>query len=262
MSLSYINYEVVEQTAVLIIDREQVYNALNRDAKAEIVGHIRKANEDKNIRTIILTARGKAFCTGQDLNDRNISAEENNTVDLGITLETEWNPLMKSIRESEKPVIAAVNGVCAGAGLSLALSCDLIVAKNEVRFISGFSKLGLAPDAGSTYLLGRIMGLQKALEFFLLNDPLYSEDLERLGLINKISNAPLADAVELAKKINKLAPLSVQKIKKNLHVAFESSYTETIRVETNAQRLLGNSQDYKEGVKAFFEKRDPQFKGN
>lgn len=260
MSLSYLEIEIVDQTTVITINREQVYNALNRDAKAEIVNAIETANSNPNIRSIVLTGRGKAFCTGQDLNDRNVNAS-GSAVDLGETLENEWNPLMASVRNSRIPVIAAVNGVCAGAGLSLALSCDLIIARTQTRFISGFSKLGLAPDAGSTYLLTKVMGYQKALEFFLLNEPLYSEDLQNLGLVNSVTDEPYQDAIELAKKVNNLAPLSVQHIKKNAQLAYEASYEKTVAQETVIQKQLGQTEDYQEGVKAFFEKRLPQFKG-
>lgn len=260
MGLNYTIYEKHNQSAVITIDRESVYNALNKDAKFEIIDNIKKANADSDIRSIIITAMGKAFCTGQDLNDRNIASSKE-SVDLGHTLESEWIPLMKSIRESDKPVIAAVNGVCAGAGLSLALTCDLIVANQNVRFISGFSKLGLVPDAGSTYLLSRVLGYQKSLEFFLLNEPLYSEDLEHRGLINKVCEDAKKEAFELSLKINELPPLSVKAIKKNVQLAYEESYEKTLLAETYYQRELGKSEDYAEGVKAFFEKRKAVFKG-
>lgn len=257
---TYINYEVTDRTALITINREEVYNALNADAKFEIVKAIRAANKDNDVRSIILTAKGKAFCTGQDLNDRSVQAGEK-PVDLGNTLETEWNPLVQSIRESKKIVIGAINGVSAGAGLSVALACDYILAAPGVKFISGFSKLGLAPDAGSSFTFTRALGQKRTLDFFLFNEPLTSEELAQTGLINSVSSELLSTAKDLSKKINEMAPNCVQLIKKNIQLAAESTFKESINNEIYAQRFLGNSEDYKEGLTAFFEKRAPNFKG-
>jgi len=258
---TYINYATEEMSAIITINREEVYNALNADAKLEIVKAIRAANRDENIRSIILTAAGKAFCTGQDLNDRNVQAGEK-AVDLGNTLETEWNPLVMAIRDSKKIVIGAINGVCAGAGLSVALACDYIIASPGVKFISGFSKLGLAPDAGSSFTFTRALGEKRTLDFFLFNNPLLSEELASAGLINNVSTTLLESAKEVAQNINAMAPNCVELIKKNIQFAAERTFKESINNEIYAQRFLGNSQDYKEGLSAFFEKRAPNFKGN
>ncbi len=258
---SYIIYDVQDRTATITINREEVYNALNADAKYEIVKAIRAANKDSEVRSIILTAKGKAFCTGQDLNDRSVQAGEK-PVDLGNTLETEWNPLVQSIRNSKKIVIGAINGVSAGAGLSVALACDYIVAAPGIRFISGFSKLGLAPDAGSSFTFTRALGQKRTLDFFLFNEPLSSEDLAEAGLINFVAAELIEKANEVSAKINAMAPSCVELIKKNIQLAAESTFKESINNEIYAQRFLGNSEDYKEGLSAFFEKRAPNFKGN
>ncbi|PIK15940.1 enoyl-CoA hydratase-related protein [Halobacteriovorax sp. JY17] len=258
---SFINYEVEDQTAFITINREEVYNALNADAKYEIVKAVRAANKDTEVRSIILTAKGKAFCTGQDLNDRSVQAGEK-PVDLGNTLETEWNPLVQSIRDSKKIIIGAINGVSAGAGLSVALACDYIIAAPGVKFISGFSKLGLAPDAGSSFTFTRALGSKRTLDFFLFNEPLTSEELASSGLINSVSSELIESAKEVSKKINAMAPHCVELIKKNIQFAAESTFKESINNEIYAQRFLGNSEDYKEGLSAFFEKRAPNFKGN
>jgi 2-(1,2-epoxy-1,2-dihydrophenyl)acetyl-CoA isomerase len=257
----FIKFTTEGATAVITINRPKVYNALNGVAKEEIRSAISEANKNPGIRSIILTGEGKAFCTGQDLNDRNVKSEAGKAVDLGNTLLTEWIPLVNSISKSKKIVVTAINGVVAGAGLSVAMASDLIISGPKIKFISGFSKLGLAPDAGSSFVFSRALGLKKALEFFLFNEPLSSEEMKEKGLINEIDADPLKYALEFAEKINKMAPLSVEMIKSNLQYALETSSKESMENETYSQRLLGNTQDYQEGLKAFFEKRAPLFQG-
>lgn len=257
----YLNYKEENRTAIITINRPEVYNALNFEAKMEIVQAIREANKSPTVRSIILTGEGKAFCTGQDLNDRSIQAN-NGGVDLGNTLQTEWNPLVNAIRDSKKIVIAAVNGVCAGAGISVAIACDLIVSRPQVKFMGAFSKLGLAPDAGSTYIFTRALGYQKTMEFFLMGNALSSEEMHAHGLINKIGEDALTTAMEYALAISKLSPLSCEMIKKNIKASLDSTFNESMERETYAQRFLGNSADYKEGLAAFLAKREPNFTGN
>jgi 2-(1,2-epoxy-1,2-dihydrophenyl)acetyl-CoA isomerase len=258
----FIKCDIQGETLVVTINRPEVYNALNKAGKAEIVKAIRIGNKDEAIRSIILTAEGKAFCSGQDLNDRSVQGKEGKKVDLGHTLETEWNPLINAIRESKKLVVGAINGVAAGAGLSVAMACDMIVAAPKVKFVSGFSQLGLAPDAGSSFTFVKGMGYSKTLEFFLFNEALYSEDLYGWGMINRVSDNPLREALTMTQKINKMAPLSLELIKKNLQEASERDFASVMARETATQRFLGASNDYQEGLEAFFEKRKPQFSGS
>ena len=259
MSFEYLVTENNTGTFEIKINRPEVYNALNLDAKMEIIRAIREANKDDSVRSIILTAEGKAFCSGQDLNDRNVQGEK---VDLGHTLETEWNPLIQAIRNSKKLIIGAINGVAAGAGLSVAMACDFLVAKKGAKFVSGFSQLGLAPDAGSSFTFVKGLGYKQTLEFFLFNQPLFSEDLLAKGMINQVSETPLEDARTMAAKINKMAPLSLELIKKNLQNAQEKDFQNMIDLETSSQRFLGATNDYQEGLKAFFDKRAPEFSGS
>ncbi len=256
----FINYETQEQTAVITIRRPQVYNAMNVQTKKEIITAIKQANKDTQIRSLILTGEGKAFTTGQDLNDRSIQAAES-AVDLGNTLKTEWNPLVMAIRQSEKLVIAAINGVCAGAGLAIAFACDLKVSKPATKFVSGFAKLGLAPDAGTVFHLVKSLGYSQALAFILEQKTLLTEDLVNAGLINHVAEDVLNSALELSHKVNQLAPLSVQLMKKNLQFSQNHSIEECMEREVSTQRFLGHTLDYQEGVQAFLEKRLPKFQG-
>lgn len=246
-------------TLLLTINRENVFNALNRETKLSLIKELNNAKENSDIQSIVITANGKAFCSGQDLNDR--STDNTKKADLGYTLETEWNPLVQAIRKSNKIVICAVNGVTAGAGLSVVLACDLIVSKATNAFVSGFSKIGLAPDAGSSFNLVHHLGYQKTMEFFLFNEKLSAQDFYNAGIVNFLDENPLEKALQLAESINKMAPRSIESIKSNLQYSLDKTFDESLEKETQAQRSLGEGQDYQEGIQAFFEKRAPRFTG-
>lgn len=260
MTFETLKYEVQGATAVITLNRPEVYNALNLRGKLDIIDAIKLANASAEIRSLVLTGEGKAFCSGQDLNDRSVDARKG-PVDIGHTLETEWNPLVNAIRKSDKLVIAAINGVCAGAGLSVALACDLKISAPGVRFIAGFTQIGLAPDAGLSFQLVKHMGQARALAFSLKGKPLLAEEMAQFGFINEVHATPLVAALELAQELNQLAPLSLKATKKNFQVAAEASWAQVLEVEKVAQRALGFSDDYREGVTAFLEKRKPVFKG-
>jgi 2-(1,2-epoxy-1,2-dihydrophenyl)acetyl-CoA isomerase len=260
MTFETLKYEIQNATAVITLNRPEVYNALNLRGKLDIIEAIKKANSSPDIRSIVLTGEGKAFCSGQDLNDRSVDARKG-PVDIGHTLETEWNPLVNAIRASDKLVIAAINGVCAGAGLSVALACDLKISAPGVRFIAGFTQIGLAPDAGLSFQLVRHLGYARALAFSLKGKPLLAEELVSFGLINEVHQYPLAAAMQLAEELNQLAPMSLKATKKNFQLAAEALWAQVLEGEKVAQRTLGFSDDYREGVTAFLEKRKPVFKG-
>jgi 2-(1,2-epoxy-1,2-dihydrophenyl)acetyl-CoA isomerase len=243
--------------AELTINRPKVYNALNRATKLELASHFEKLALDNSIRAIVLTANGKAFCSGQDLNDRKATESS----DLGQTLKEEWNPLVRSMRNCPQLIVGALNGVVAGAGISVAVQCDLLVAHPDVKFVSGFSKIGLCPDAGSNFAFVRALGRQRCMEFFTLGKALEVHLLEDLGIINRISDKYLERAREMAQQLATSAPLALATIKRNLNLAEEVGWEMSLDNEIKGQRILGNSADFKEGVSAFLEKRPAKFNG-
>ena len=258
--LKYSQLEMQKSVAIIKFNRPDSYNSMNREMKLELIKTLKKLGQDSNVKSIILTGNGKAFSSGQDLNDRTVKSSEG-PVDLGFTLETEWNPLVEAIRSNPKIVIAAINGVAAGAGLSVALSCDLKFTRPQIKFVCGFAQIGLVPDAGSSFILTKSLGYSKALEFILSGKPLLSEDLLNFGLINGINADEMEISLKAAHAIGELPPLAVFHVKKNLQFALDHSYEESLQRETALQRFLGRSHDYAEGVSAFFEKRKANFKG-
>lgn len=255
---THIEYTKHQGIGLITINRPKSHNALDREAKLELINAIEKADGDESIKVLILTGTGKSFSSGQDLKDPGVSGDK---VNFEKVLQEEWNPLAAAVRNCGKIIIAAVNGVCAGAGTSLALSCDLLVAAPEAKFVSGFSKIGLVPDMGITFHLVQTLGRYRALEFFLDKKSLRAEELKEAGIVLEIAEDCREKAMELAKEIATMAPLSIQEIKRNLQEALDSDFAASLAKETKAQIRLGKSGDYKEGLAAFYDKRSPRFKG-
>jgi 2-(1,2-epoxy-1,2-dihydrophenyl)acetyl-CoA isomerase len=212
-------------------------------------------------RIVVLTGAGRGFCAGQDLNDRNVAPGE--PVDLGETVSNFWNPLIRTLTSLPQPVIARVNGVAAGAGANVALACDIVVAAKSAKFIQSFSAIGLIPDSGGTWVLPRLIGQARALGLALTGEPLPAEKAAEWGLIWKaIDDEGLDVEVDaIANKLASLPPLGLAAIKEMIRSSWQYSLDEELERQAGAMRRLGFTEDYREGVAAFLEKRPPNFNG-
>lgn len=219
-------------------------------------------DEIGDARVVVLTGAGRGFCAGQDLNDRAVSSG-GHPVDLGMTVETSWNPLVRKITGLRQPVIARVNGVAAGAGANVALACDMVVAARSAKFIQSFSAIGLIPDSGGTWVLPRLVGQARAMGLALTGEPLSAEKAEEWGLIWKcVDDEALDSEVDaIAQKLASLPPLGLTAIKKMIRESWSHTLDQELNHQRDAMRRLGFSEDYREGVSAFLEKRQPNFVG-
>jgi len=212
-------------------------------------------------RVVVLTGAGRGFCAGQDLNDRAVAPGE--AVDLGETVTKSWNPLIRTLTSLPQPVIARVNGVAAGAGANVALACDIVVAAKSAKFIQSFSAIGLIPDSGGTWALPRLVGQARALGLALTGEPLAAERAAEWGLIWKAVDDEALDAEvdSIASKLAALPPLGLAAIKEMIRSSWQYSLDEELERQAGAMRRLGFTEDYREGVAAFLEKRPPNFNG-
>jgi 2-(1,2-epoxy-1,2-dihydrophenyl)acetyl-CoA isomerase len=212
-------------------------------------------------RVVVLTGAGRGFCAGQDLNDRAVAPGQ--AVDLGETVEQCWNPLIRTLTSLPQPVIARVNGVAAGAGANIALACDIVVAAKSARFIQSFSAIGLIPDSGGTWALPRLVGQARALGLALSGEPLPAEKAEAWGLVWKAVDDDALDSEvnAIAEKLAALPPLGLAAIKDMIRSSWQYSLEEELERQAGAMRRLGLTEDYREGVAAFLEKRPPKFVG-
>jgi 2-(1,2-epoxy-1,2-dihydrophenyl)acetyl-CoA isomerase len=213
-------------------------------------------------RVVVLSGAGRGFCAGQDLTDRAVSADEH-PVDLGMTVETCWNPLVRTVATIPQPVIARVNGVAAGAGASLAMACDIAVAARSARFIQSFAAIGLVPDTGGSWHLTRHLGQARAMALALTGEPLSAEQAADWGLIWKCVDDTELDATVdgLAEQLAAMPPLGLAAIKQMIRTSWDRSLDEELTLQRDEMRRLGFTEDYREGVAAFLEKRQPTFRG-
>ena len=258
MAFETILYEKQHGVATLTLNRPQALNAFVPQMNQEVLQALRDGERDAEIRCLMITGAGRAFCAGQDLKSR--TPEQKGS--LGASLRERYNPMIRQIRQMETIVIAAVNGVAAGAGCNLALACDLRVASEEAKFIQSFVRVGLAPDSGGSFILPRLVGLSKALELLLLGDPIDAREAQRIGLVARVFPAAefAASARLIAEQIAR-APRGIGLIKRAVNHANLGNLENDLEYEAQLQEIAGRSADYDEGVKAFLEKRTPVFAG-
>jgi 2-(1,2-epoxy-1,2-dihydrophenyl)acetyl-CoA isomerase len=246
----------------LTLNRPDRLNAFNDKMHMALRGELERARDDGTIRAILLTGAGRGFSAGQDLGDRD-PRKGGEPPDLGHTLETFYNPTLRLIRALDKPVVAAVNGVAAGAGANIAFACDIVLAARSARFIQSFAKVGLVPDSGGTWSLPRILGEPRAKALALTGEPLPADKAAEWGLIWKVceDSLLLEEATALAKSLAAGPTMGLALTKRLIHAAAGNSFEAQLDLERDAQRVAGRSADYAEGVTAFLDKRMPEFKG-
>jgi 2-(1,2-epoxy-1,2-dihydrophenyl)acetyl-CoA isomerase len=263
MSDPSILFEAADGCAVITLNRPDKLNSFTAEMHGRLRGALEEVKSRGDIRALLLTGAGRGFCAGQDLSDRVTPSPDAPPPDLGDTIGRLYNPLVKSLRTLDKPVVCAVNGVAAGAGANIALACDIVLAARSASFIQAFCKIGLMPDSGGTYWLPRLVGTARATGLAMLGDKLSAADAERIGLIWKAvdDDKLLGEARALAQSLAAAPTLAIAAIKHAIRVSLDNSLDDQLDLERDLQRELGRSQDYREGVMAFMQKRTPQFKG-
>lgn len=257
-AFKFLLYKQEKGVATIALNRPEVYNALNDEITFELQDALKAVAKDDSVRVVVITGEGKAFCSGQDL--KSSAGEKRSFLD---SLHRRYNPIIRAIRNLPKPVVCRLNGVAAGAGCSLALACDVIVAAEEATLIEVFINIGLVPDSGSSYFLPRLVGMAKAFELCSMGNRVKAKEALEIGLVSKVVSAEELDAaVKVYTDYYSNAPTkSIGLIKKMLNKSATSTLEDMLEYEAYCQEIAGNSEDYKEGVAAFLEKRKPAFKG-
>ncbi|MBL0309749.1 MAG: enoyl-CoA hydratase/isomerase family protein [Bacteroidetes bacterium] len=255
-----ITFTISDSICTIALNRPDVFNSFNEEMSAEFIDALKKADKDEAVRVVIITGTGKAFCSGQDLKD--IQNQTGNR-SLSDSVVRRYNPMILAIREMPKPIICKLNGVAAGAGASLALACDLIIAAESSSLIEVFINVGLVPDSGSSFFLPRLVGYNKAFELITLGTKITAREALDFGFVYKVVSSEELDSAtqELALRYATGPTKTYGLVKKMLNKAYTSDLNNMLQYEAYNQGIAGSSEDYQEGVAAFIAKRKPQFKG-
>jgi len=258
--MSSIELKIENKVAFIALNRPEVFNSFNREMALNLQGILEDCEKNNEVRAIVLTGNGKAFCAGQDLKE--VTTPELNPGFKAI-LEEHYNPIIERIRAIEKPVIGAVNGVAAGAGANIALACDIVVANEKASFIQAFSKIGLIPDSAGTFFLPRLIGFQKASALMMTGDKVDAIEAERIGMIYKYFSVDTfeEEVNKLAVKMANMPTKGLGLTKRVLNASLVNNLKEQLALESKHQIEAAQTYDYSEGVNSFVEKRKPNFQG-
>ena len=251
--------EIQNSIAFITLNRPEKFNSFNREMALLLQAKLDECEDNHDIRCVYITGSGKAFCAGQDLGE--ITAADG--PGMGEILALHYNPVIKKIRNLSKPVVAAVNGVAAGAGANIALCCDIVIASQPASFIQAFSKIGLIPDSSGTFFLPRLIGMQKASAFMMLGDKISAEEAERIGMIYRVfaEDIFLEESRKIASILAELPTRGLALTKQALNRSLEQNLDQQLQTEDELQQKAALTKDFKEGVAAFLEKRKPKFSG-
>lgn len=257
--MQHILFTIENAVAKITFNRPQVFNSMHHAMRMEILEALETCEKDPEIRAVYITGTGKAFCAGEDLQE----VTDPNGPSLTEIISTGYNPIVLKIRNLEKPVVAAVNAVAAGAGANIALACDIVVATASASFTQAFSKIGLIPDSGGTWTLPRLVGFQRATALMMLSDKVSATEAANMGMIWKVfpDESFAADSLKLAETLAQMPTRGLALTKQALNQSFSNDFAEQAQVEDQLQTIAGQTEDYREGVAAFMEKRKPVFKG-